>query len=87
MANKRTLKKNLGYIMDDLFAATIMSAVQEGSNKDKATEVQTRILKVYNDFNSRLSNYERRNARPFFRQFKQELNAEIEGIINGIEEI
>ena len=87
MANKRTLKKNLGNIMDDLFAASMLSAVQEGANREKATEVQEQILKVYSDFNSRLSNYERRNARPFFRQFKEEINAEIEKLVAGIEEI
>ncbi len=87
MANKRMLKKNLGNLMDDLFAAAMLSAVQEGANRDKAAEVQEQILNVYSDFNSRLSNYERRNARPFFRQFKQEINAEIENIVKGIEEI
>ena len=40
MANKRMLKKNLGNLMDDLFAAAMLSAVQEGANRDKAAEVQ-----------------------------------------------
>ncbi|MCQ2093604.1 MAG: hypothetical protein MJY81_01140 [Bacteroidaceae bacterium] len=87
MANKRSVKKSLGYIMSDLFTATIFSAAQEKANKEKASELQEKILKVYSDFNSRLSNYERRNAKAFFKQFKTEINAEIEAIINGIEEI
>ena len=66
---------------------TIFSAAQEKADKEKASEIQEKILKVYSDFNSRLSNYERRNAKAFFKQFKTEINAEIEAIINSIEEI
>lgn len=87
MASKRIIKKNLQGIMNDLFTATILSAAQENADKQKAYEVQEQILKVYADFNSRLSNYERGKARPFFRQFKQEINAEIESIISNIETI
>lgn len=87
MANKRQIKKSLKFIMNDLFTATIIASVQKDAKADKVEEAQEKILKTYSDFNSRLSNYERRNAKAFFKQFKTEINAELENIIKNIEEI
>ncbi len=87
MAKKRIIKKSLHYIMSDLFTATIIAAAGKDGNAEKATEVQEKILAVYADYNSRLSNYERGNAKKFFKQYKAEINKEIEGIINAISEI
>lgn len=87
MASKREIKKSLKYIMSDLFTATIISVAQKNANVDKAEEIHNKILNTYTDFNSRLSNYERNNAKAFFKQFKSEINAEIENIIKSIEEI
>ena len=87
MAKKRIIKKNLGYIMSDLFTATIIAAAGDKADADKVAEVQEKIMDVYNDFNCRLSNYERKNAKNFFKQYKEEVNKEIEGIVDAINAI
>ena len=53
----------------------------------KVTEIQEKILKIYEDFNSRLSNYERKKAKAFFKQYKEEVNKEIADIIAAIEKV
>jgi len=50
-------------------------------------ELQEKILNVYEDFNSRLSNYERKNAKAFFKQYKEEVNKEIADIVAAIEKV
>ena len=87
MANKKNTKKYLNDIMSDLFTATIIAAANEKADADKVADTQEKIFKVYNDFNSRLSNYERKNAKSFFKQYKEEINKEIESLINDINNI
>ncbi len=87
MANKKNTKKYLNDIMSDLFTATIIAAANEKADADKVADTQEKIFKVYNDFNSRLSNYERKNAKLFFKQYKEEINKEIESLINDINNI
>ena len=87
MAKKRIIKKSLHYIMSDLFTATLSSLADKKSDPEKVAELQEKILKVYEDFNSRLSNYERKNAKAFFKQYKEEVNKEIADIIAAIENV
>lgn len=87
MAKKRIIKKSLRYIMSDLFTATLIAATDEKADQTKVEDVQKQILKVYNDYNCRLSHYENKKAKVFFKQFKEEINKEIKDLadeINGI---
>ena len=87
MAKKRIIKKSLHYIMSDLFTATLISLADKKADPKKVAELQEKILKTYEDLNSRLSNYERKNAKPFFKQFKEEVNKEIADIVAAIEKV
>lgn len=87
MAKKRIIKKSLRYVMSDLFTATIIAAASNKADETKVTEVQKQILTVYNDYNSRLSNYERKKAKAFFKQFKEEVNKEIDHLSDEIDGI
>jgi len=87
MAKKRIIKKSLHYIMSDLLTATIIASTDEKANADKVSAVQEKILKVYEDYNSRLSNYERKKAKAFFKQFKEELTKEIHDLLNEVNSI
>ena len=87
MAKKRIAKKGLHYIMSDLFTATVIAAADKKANMEKVAEAQEKILKVYEDFNSRLSNYERKNAKAFFKQYQEELSKEVDTIAEAIDAI
>ncbi len=84
---RRNIKKNLQYVVNDMLTATLVALADKSTDTDKVAEIQNRIVKVYQDYNSRLSNYERHNARPFFAQFKQSLNSELEAIVVEIEKL
>lgn len=87
MAKKRNIKKSLHYIMSDLFTTTLISLADKKADPEKVAELQEKILNVYEDFNSRLSNYERKNAKAFFKQYKEEVNKEIADIVAAIEKV
>ncbi len=70
-----------------MLTATLVALARQDTDQNKVTEVQTRIIKVYQDYNSRLSNYERNNAKAFFRQFRENINKEIEAIVDDIEKL
>lgn len=84
---RRNIKKNLQYVMNDMLTATLVALADKSTDTDKVAEIQTRIINVYQDYNSRLSNYERHNARAFFAQFKQGLKVELEAIVDEIEKL
>ncbi|MBQ8675693.1 MAG: hypothetical protein IJ139_07845 [Bacteroidaceae bacterium] len=84
---RRNIKKNLQYVMNDMLTATLVALADKSTDTDKVAEIQTRIISVYQDYNSRLSNYERHNAHAFFAQFKKSLNAELEAIVAEIEKL
>ena len=87
MAKKRIAKKGLHYLMSDLFTATVIAAADKKADMEKVATTQEKILKVYGDFNSRLSNYERKNAKAFFKQYETELAKEIDSIAEAIDGI
>ena len=87
MAKKRIAMNGLHYLMSDLFTATVIAAADKKANMEKVAEAQEKILKVYEDFNSRLSNYERKNAKAFFKQYQEELSKEIDTIGEAIDTI
>ena len=73
--------------MSDLFTATVIAAADKKADMEKVATTQEKILKVYGDFNSRLSNYERKNAKAFFKQYETELAKEIDSIAEAIDGI
>ncbi len=87
MAKRRHIKKSLQYVMNDMLTATLVALAKQDADTEKVTEVQTRIIKVYQDYNSRLSNYERNNAKAFFRQFREGINKELDAIVGEIEKL
>lgn len=84
MAKKRITKKKLNYIMSDLLTATIVASATQEPDIEKILGIQDRIIKTHDDFNSRLSNYERKKAKPFFKQYKEEFNKAVSDIIDDI---
>ena len=84
---RRTIKKSLQYVMDDMLTATLLTLTNPGTDTEQVADLQTRIIRVYQDYNARLSHYERRNARPFFRQWREGINKELTSIVDDIEKL
>ena len=83
---KRLIKKAFHATMSDLLTATCVAGVQKDADTEKLGKIQETIFGVYADFNSRLSNYEKKNAKSFFKQFRAELNSQLEAIVDSINE-
>lgn len=87
MAKRRLLKKSLQLVMGELFTASVVTSLKENADAQKAHDVQGKIINTYSDFNRRISHYDRKNAKAYFRQYREEVSKALDGIIEGIEGI
>ncbi|NDV65936.1 hypothetical protein [Bacteroides sp. 224] len=88
MASRRQLKKNVNYIIGELFAECLIKSMNTPeTNKEKADKVLTDILMVQDDFISRISHTEPGNVKGFYKKFREDFNTKVNGIIEAIEDL
>ncbi len=74
MASRKQLKKDINYIIGDLFTdCLIQNLYVPGTDKEKAVEVMSRILKVQQEYVSRISHTEPGNVKNFYKNFGKTL--------------
>ena len=73
MASRKALKKNVNYIAGELFA-----------DKKKADELMGEILKMQDEFISRISHTEPGNVKGYYKKFRSDFNAKVDSIIEAI---
>ena len=70
MANRRQLKKNVNYIAGELFMeCLVMRNYVPGTDKQKADDLMSNILKIQDEFISRISHTEPGNVKGFYHKF------------------
>lgn len=85
MANRRQLKKNVNYIAGELFMeCLVMSKFVPGTDKQKADELMAQILKVQDEFISRISHTEPGNVKGFYKKFNSDFQAKADEIIEAL---
>lgn len=85
MAKRRELKKNVNYIAGELFSeCLICNLFVPGTDKEKADKLMTEILKMQDDFISRISHTEPGNVKGFYKKFHIDFNAKVNEIIDAI---
>lgn len=85
MANRRQLKKTVNYISGELFAECLVNSMfVPGTDKAKAEELMTEILKMQDEFVSRISHTEPGNVKGFYKKFRVDFNAKVNEIIDAI---
>ncbi len=85
MASKRELKKNVNYIIGELFAECIVNSLYvPGTDNKKADELMTAILNMQDDFISRISHVEAGNTKGFYKKFHADFNAKTDEIIDAL---
>ena len=88
MASRRQLKKNVNYIAGELFAECLVSSLLiPGTDKDKADKVMADILRMQEEFISRISHTEPGNVKGFYKKFRVDFNAKIDEIIDAIDKL
>ncbi|MEY8707657.1 hypothetical protein AALK94_10040 [Bacteroides faecichinchillae] len=88
MASRRELKKNVNYIAGELFTECLINSMFiPGTDKAKADEVMADILKIQDEFISRISHTEPGNVKGFYKKFRADFNAKTDEIIDAIEKL
>ena len=85
MAKRRELKKNVNYIAGELFSECLInSKFILGTDKKKADELMVEIMKMQDEFISRISHTEPGNVKGFYKKFRSDFNAKVNEIIDAI---
>ena len=88
MANRRNLKKNVNYIAGELFMeCVVMNNYVPGTNKEQADELMGKILKMQDEFISRISHTEPGNVKGFYKKFHADFQSQVQEIIEAISKL
>ena len=85
MASRRELKKTVNYISGELFSESLLNSMfVPGTDKAKADQLMAEILKMQDEFISRISHTEPGNVKGFYKKFRSDFNAKVNEIIDAI---
>ena len=85
MASRRELKKTVNYISGELFSECLINSLfVPGTDKAKADQLMAEILKMQDEFISRISHTEPGNVKGFYKKFRSDFNAKVNEIIDAI---
>ena len=85
LASRRELKKNVNYIAGELFTECLINSMFiPGTDKDKADELMSEVLKMQDEFVTRISHTEPGNVKVFYKKFRADFNAKVNEIIEAI---
>lgn len=85
MASRRELKKTVNYISGELFSECLINSMfVPGTDKAKADQLMVEILKMQDEFISRISHTEPGNVKGFYKKFRSDFNAKVNEIIDAI---
>ena len=85
MASRKELKKNVNYIAGELFTECLVNSLYvPGTDKKRADSVMAEILKMQDEFISRISHTEPGNVKGFYKKFRLDFNAKVDEIIEAI---
>lgn len=85
MANRRTLKRNIGYIAGDLFTEALVSKMFiPGVDLEKTEVLMTRILDMQDEFIRRTNCLDGKENKKRVQQYYSKLHADLQAEINEI---
>ena len=85
MASRRELKKTVNYISGELFSECLINSMfVPGTDKAKADQLMAEILKMQDEFISRISHTGPGNVKGFYKKFRSDFNAKVNEIIDAI---
>ncbi len=88
MASRRQLKKNVNYIAGELYyGVSDTQSVCTQTDLAKADDVMMEILKLQEEFVSRISHTQPGNVKEYYRKFRSDFDARVEDIIQGIDKL
>ncbi|MBP6064630.1 hypothetical protein [Bacteroides sp.] len=85
MASRRQLKKNVNYIVGELFAECLVNSMfVPGTDKAKADQLMGEILALQDEFIARISHTQPGNVKEFYKKFRSDFNAQVNKVIDAI---
>ena len=85
MARRRNLKKDINYIIGDIFTeCLIYKELVPGTDKEAADALIVDLLRIDNDFNARISHTEPGNAKEYYRTLVKDFQNQIKEVIDKL---
>ena len=85
MASRRDLKRDISYVIGDIFTeCLIYKELVPGTNQNEAEKLIVDLLRIDNEFITRISHTEPGNAKGYYRALVKEFQAEITKVIDKL---
>jgi hypothetical protein len=85
MASRRNLKKDINYIIGDIFTeCLIYKELVPGTDQEAADALIVDLLRINNDFNARISHTEPGNAKEYYRTLVKDFQNQITEVIDKL---
>ena len=85
MASRRHLKRDINYVIGDSFTECLVyKELVPGTDKDEAEKVIVELLKIDNEFTTRISHTEPGNAKQYYRTLVKDFQASISSVIDQL---
>lgn len=85
MASRRNLKKDINYIIGDIFTECLLyKELVPGTDKEAADALIIDLLRIDNDFNARISHTEPGKAKEYYRTLVKDFQKEITEVIDKL---
>lgn len=89
MASKRNLKKQVNYIINELFTECLVRKVlfPKEENIKILDELLEKLQAIHSEFIGRLSHVEPGNTKGFYKKFHEDFNREMNAVIESITQL
>lgn len=85
MASRRDLKRDISYVIGDIFTeCLIYKELVPGTNQKEAEKLIVDLLRIDNEFITRISHTEPGNAKQYYRTLVKDFQKEISTVIDKL---
>jgi len=85
MASRRDLKRDISYVIGDIFTeCLIYKELVPGTNQKEAEKLIVDLLRIDNEFITRISHTEPGNAKQYYRTLVKDFQKEISAVIDKL---
>ncbi len=85
MASRRHLKRDISYVIGDIFTeCLIYKELVPGTNRDEAEKLIVDLLRIDNEFITRISHTEPGNAKKYYSQLVKDFQKSISEVIDKL---
>lgn len=84
MANRKQLKKSVKRISADLFADCVALSMCQQADKETLEQLMKEILKLHEEYVTRISHTEKDSEKEFYKKFKTEFTQKVNDLNDRI---